>query len=286
MENSPTVQSLSTRKRVIFSIVAATCQEVGFHSASNYVLDTLVQLFISFLNELSRSAKQFCEHAGRTEPLPNDVFMALIEMGIDITSIPTYALRSHRHIIPTPMTASKPTTPKILQTGQKRSHSSYIPDYLPPFPDSHSYIQTPTMKRPIEDYETLREKTSTQNRDVERGLTRFMARTCRSKHKYSLFNDEPMASLFPLISIKDDNAPYLSALFPKDQTWEDDYYTERKMLLKKLAKKNLKIEVSPNDSVEYMRELSEQLNSEEVEPIDNPYFKASRIVKEFDPQPN
>lgn len=285
--DTPTISTISSsRKRVIFSVVAATCQEAGFSNASNYVLDILVQMYISFMNELSKSAKQFCEHSGRTEPLPNDIFMALIEMGTDISSLPPYAFRSQRHIIPTPMVMAKSATPKILQTGQKRPHSTYIPDYLPSFPDSHSYIQTPTQKQLIEDYATLREKTSTQNRDVERGLTRFMARTCRSKHKYSLFNDESLSSLFPLIAIKEDNAPYLSALFPKDQTWEDDYYTERKMLMKKLARKNLKIEVNSNDSVEYMRELSEQLNSEEVEPIDNLYFKSSRIVKDFDAQIN
>lgn len=52
-----------------------------------------------------------------------------------------------------------------------------MPEYLPAFPDSHAYVQTPTHKQPITNYEAVREKAASQKRDMERALTRFIAKT-------------------------------------------------------------------------------------------------------------
>ena len=81
--------------------------------------------------------------ASRVEPVVGDIVMALVSMGINHSSIESYAKRARRMVLPTPTqgVASKQTG--ILQTGQKRSHPSHIGDHLPSFPDSHAYIQTP-----------------------------------------------------------------------------------------------------------------------------------------------
>ena len=57
--------------------------------------------------------------------------------------------------------------------------------------------RTPTHRQPEQDYESVREKAATQKRDVERALTRFMAKTCGRTH--SLFNTDD-TNLYPLIS--------------------------------------------------------------------------------------
>lgn len=69
--------------------------------------------------------------------------MALVSMGINHTSLESYAKRPKRLVLPTPTqaTVTKPTG--ILQTGQKRPHPGHIADHLPSFPDSHAYVQTP-----------------------------------------------------------------------------------------------------------------------------------------------
>jgi transcription initiation factor TFIID subunit 8 len=123
--------------------------------------------------------------------------MALVSMGIKHNSLESYAQRARRLVLPTPTQAVATKQIGILQTGQKRPHPSHIPDHLPAFPDSHAYVQTPvccfpylshiiflnnycffkTHKQPITDYETIREKASCQKRDVERALTRFVAKT-------------------------------------------------------------------------------------------------------------
>merc|ERR1712037_913165 len=122
---------------------------------------------------------------------------------------------------PGQVVASKQTA--ILHTGNKKRHPGHIPDHLPEMPDSHSYIRTPTHRQPVTDYESVREKASSQKRDVERALTRFIAKTGKT---HSLFNTDD-TNLFPLIScdrlMPDQPAlpAYLNALLFKDQIFEE-----------------------------------------------------------------
>lgn len=85
----------------------------------------------------------YCELSARVEPVVGDVVMALVSMGINQSSLEAYAQRTRRIVLSTPTQAVATKQTGILQTGQKRPHPSHIPDHLPPFPDSHAYVQTP-----------------------------------------------------------------------------------------------------------------------------------------------
>lgn len=208
-----TLEVVDDRKKIIKAVVGAICHEVGFSLIKEDVLEVLVSMYIAYLSELSQSTKQNCEHSGRTSAIPSDAMLAMLDLGQDITKLPAFAFRASKTPIPPPMYQQKQNPPKILQTGSKKQLLPYIPDHFPSFPDSHSYISTPTVKQPITDYQTLREKSATQKRNVERGLTNFMARTDQSKLTYSLF---PNDRIFPLVGIKTDNVPCLSALVPRE----------------------------------------------------------------------
>lgn len=213
MDSSQSIQAVTARKRILYSVVAALSQEAGFECATNHAIDKLSQLIQAYFSELSYQAKLCAEISGRTEIILPDVLMALVEMEPDFNSLFDFPFRPLQIPIPSPSSATKQSVPKILHTGERKDLPVHIPDYFPVFPDPHSYIATPTHKQPVTEYETLREKLSVQKRDVERGLTRFMARTFSSPLSYSLFSDE---HLFPLIGIKPDPVPFLSALIPKD----------------------------------------------------------------------
>lgn len=58
---------------------------------------------------------------------------------------------------------------------------------MPPLPDPHAYIRTATYKQPVTEYEAIREKAATQKRDIDRALTKFLAKTSETQ---SLFDDE------------------------------------------------------------------------------------------------
>lgn len=137
-------------------------------------------------------------------------------MGITLDGIESYANRDERHALQAPqqMTQGKPLS--ILQAGTKNAHPSHIPNYLPPLPDPHAYIRTPTHKQPVTEYEAIREKAANQKRDIEKALTKFLAKTSET---HSLFDTEDN-QMFPLIACKPAFPSYYAALNPTDQVFD------------------------------------------------------------------
>lgn len=212
------------RRKVLSLAVCACCHEAGFTSAEESVIEILTVMLQSLITEAGRSSQMLAEHNGRYEVTPSDVFIALIEMGLNVESILDYAKNRNLFFrIPTPGREQPQKPPTILQTGQSRSLHSYIPDYFPPFPDPHSYIRTPTQRQPVSEYETIRDKAASQKRDLERALTRFVAKTCESSPEHSLFaQNTNLNKYFPLISIRPSQLPFMDALLPKDQIFDDE----------------------------------------------------------------
>jgi len=252
--------------------VSGLLTELGFSTAETAALETLTELTQSFIVELGRSARSFCELACRVEPVSADVLLALVEMGVPVSGIQTYAHRSQRVTIPSPSLLTTPKQTSILHTGNNKKHPSSIPDNLPEFPDSHSYIRTPTHRQPVTDYEMVREKAASQKRDVERALTRFIAKTGKI---HNLFKTDDN-NLFPLISCERevDGAkipPYINAVLFKDQVFEED---EREFL----SKKRKNCEKDKGDDGDKKSKLDESF----AEDIDNPFLrpvKMPRFVK-------
>ncbi|KAG9510797.1 Transcription initiation factor TFIID subunit 8, partial [Fragariocoptes setiger] len=218
----------AARRRVLSLSVCSMISDAGLDAADESVIDMLTTIMQSLICEIGRSGQAHAELNSRTEVLVNDVCQALMEMGLNSDSLPEFAEKmSKMHPIPAPGREPSNNQPKILQAGAKRPLHPYIPDYFPPFPDPHSYIRTPTHKQPATEYEAIREKSANQKRDVERALTRFMAKTCESNDNHSLFGNNPaMNKYFPLIAVKKSPTPYLDAIMPRDQIFETDDITE------------------------------------------------------------
>lgn len=209
--SSPADNYHLARRRTLQVVVSALLTECGFESAEKAAVETLTEMMQSFITEVGRSAKAYCEHTARSIPTLSDTVVTLIEMGFNAESLPVYAKRSQRMVITAPPVTNAPVTPKALTAGHKRSHPAYIPSHLPEFPDPHTYIKTPTFREPVSEYQVLREKAASQRRDVERALTRFMAKTGETQ---SLFKDD--ITTFPLIAARPSSIPYLSALLPSE----------------------------------------------------------------------
>ncbi|CAL1606328.1 unnamed protein product [Knipowitschia caucasica] len=199
------------RRRTLQVAVSALLTECGFDSAEKAAVETLTEMMQSYISEIGRCAKAYCEHTARSVPTLPDAVVTLIEMGLNVDTLPVYAKRSQRMVITAPPVTNPPVTPKALTAGQKRTHPAHIPSHFPDFPDPHTYIKTPTFREPVCDYQVVREKAATQRRDVERALTRFMAKTGETE---TLFKDD--VTTFPLIAAKPSAIPYLSALLPSE----------------------------------------------------------------------
>lgn len=211
------------RRRVLSLAVCACCHEAGFTTAEESVIELLTVMLQSLITETGRTSQMMAEHNGRCEVTPGDVITALIDLGINLDSIADYGKRRNPIRIPTPGREQPQRQPTILQAGQTRPLHSYIPNHFPPFPDPHSYVRTPTHKQPISEYEAIRDKAASQKRDLERALTRFVAKTGESNPEHSLFaNNAGLNKFFPLISIQPTPLPFINALLPKDQIFDDE----------------------------------------------------------------
>lgn len=125
-------------------------------------------------------------------PTVGDVSLALINMGISISSLDPY-MRSEKHApIPLPPQQTQQRQLNLLQAGSKSSHPHYVPSYFPSMPDPHAYIRTPTHKQPVTEYEAIREKAACQKRDIEKALTKFL---CKTSETNNLFPTED--NMFP-----------------------------------------------------------------------------------------
>lgn len=127
--------------------------------------------------EIAHSSKSYAELSGRTQPFLGDIVVSLINLGISMKGITTYIKRHKLSKIPVPQPISTTKPLNLLSAGTKQSLPSHIPNHFPPLPDPHAYVRTPTHKQPVTEYEAIREKAASQKRDIEKALTRFLAKT-------------------------------------------------------------------------------------------------------------
>lgn len=97
--------------------VSALCTEVGFESAESSCVETLTELTTSLLTELGRSARAYCELAGRVEPVVADLVLALVELGMPLEGLRDYAVRGARVSLAQPTLAVPAKQTAILHTG-------------------------------------------------------------------------------------------------------------------------------------------------------------------------
>ena len=279
----------SSYRKILKVGVASILQETGFGKATPLALESLCEIYQSFLSELGRSSRAFSDLACRAHPMHSDVLLALVEMGHPPTGLQEYAFRTGRKSIPNPNTAVPVKSTPILHSGErKRPKTHALPEHAPDLPDAHAYLRTPTHKQPITDYIGVREKAASQKRDVERALTRFIAKTGKT---HSLFNTDD-TNLFPLIApdrtMPDQTAvlpAYINALLFKDQIFEED---EREFQPKKRKEEEPeeKDEVKEEDKDEEGGEGGEKKEKAKKEEksaasggINNPFLRPVRMPR-------
>ncbi|XP_070501577.1 transcription initiation factor TFIID subunit 8-like [Chironomus tepperi] len=213
------------RRKVMKEAVCLLVSEAGFTSATDESLETLTEMLIGLMTEMATQTRNYAELAGRTQSVVGDVVMGLISMGLSYKDLDKYAFRENRPIA-RGLNTNQPQKPlQILQAGTKPSYPVHIPSHLPALPDPHAYIRTPTYKQPETEYEAIREKSANQKRDIEKALTKFLAKTAKETH--NLFDNEEV-QVYPLIASKPTTVPaYITALNPSDQIFdfeELEYY--------------------------------------------------------------
>ncbi|XP_068151669.1 transcription initiation factor TFIID subunit 8 isoform X1 [Drosophila tropicalis] len=285
-----TTPNVDAHRRIISKAVSQLLQDKGASQASLQCLETLTQMLQAIIVEIGNSAHNYCELSGRTLPTVGDVSLALINMGINVSSLEPYLRRETHTPIPLPPQQMQQRQLSLLQAGSKSTHPHYVPSFFPAMPDPHAYIRTPTHKQPVTEYEAIREKAACQKRDIEKALTKFL---CKTTETNNLFPTED--NMFPLIASKPSFPPYAAALNPTDQVFdfeeleyhylvanrtedvpskedgEDGDSDQEDLEGDKSKEEKPELEIKPNSTTN--KAILENPN------IDNPYLRAATLPK-------
>ncbi|VDL78427.1 unnamed protein product [Nippostrongylus brasiliensis] len=166
-------------EQVLRQSVAAIASSVGFDAIDANALACLAQRMKNYICSISMASKLHCEVAGRTTPIAADVWLALADIGHKLEQLPEYI----RHLrvtgtiaIAPPRERQEPPLLPPMLVGQSRPHPPYVHEFLPPFPEPHTYIHTEISGEPDLTYEAVRKTAAQRRREMERSLINYMIR--------------------------------------------------------------------------------------------------------------
>ncbi|CAL2031051.1 unnamed protein product [Caenorhabditis brenneri] len=164
---------------VLEQVVTAMCYKAGFDDIEEGALETLMLIFHSSIKRIGEQSRLACEIAGRTIVTPGDVWFGLINMGFRVKTLADF----HQDQLGSALTVHAPeiTPPdaktQALRIGTPRPHPNYVYDWLPPFPDPHTYIKTEISEEADFSYEKVREAMAQKKRNGVTSLVNYMVRT-------------------------------------------------------------------------------------------------------------
>lgn len=158
-------------------VVAQVCKELGFQSLTEGACETLAELTQKYIEELGHISHGYAEQAARTEANFSDVRLALKDVNANLDDLRNFAL----------LTEDMPFAKDIPEFPVKKTNESHterngnsaelsqprpsnIPDFLPPFPNPHTFIHTSPDDRPA-DAKLLRKAKSKEKNQVESSLS-------------------------------------------------------------------------------------------------------------------
>ncbi|ONK75814.1 uncharacterized protein A4U43_C03F20850 [Asparagus officinalis] len=179
--------------------VAQICEDAGFHSAHRSALDTLADIAIRFICELGKTSHFYANLSGRTSCNEFDIVQGLEDLG----SSHGFASASDAHHClvgsgvvreitqfvslqeEVPFARSIPSFPVVRRSfGQPPSFvqigeeppKKHIPEWLPAFPDPHTYVHTPVWHERAADGRADKIEQARQRRKAERSLLSLQKR--------------------------------------------------------------------------------------------------------------
>ncbi|KAK9072802.1 hypothetical protein SSX86_009237 [Deinandra increscens subsp. villosa] len=182
--------------------VAQICERVGFDSCNDSALESLADIAIRFVRDLGKTAKFYANVANRTESNVFDVIQGLEDLGSS-TGFPggseacTSLLQSgamkeimeyvevieeipFAQPVPSfPIVRSRKLTPSFAQMGETPEFK-HVPEWLPAFPDPHTYIYTPVWNERTSDPRSDKVELARQRRKAESSLLSLQKRLLAS----------------------------------------------------------------------------------------------------------
>ncbi|KRX88813.1 Transcription initiation factor TFIID subunit 8, partial [Trichinella pseudospiralis] len=158
MDEPPTInlfRLLGKRKKRDFrdlflrQVVSAVAMSAGYHEAEDDALTVLVDVLYDTIQELCLMIKNYAEHCNRTQVTVSDFITAVDSSTFKVSGV-------------------KETT--ILRGSEPQPHPPYVPDFLPPFPNPHTYISTSVGTELRVDYEHYRKIEAARNDKLKQSV--------------------------------------------------------------------------------------------------------------------
>ncbi|CAD6185299.1 unnamed protein product [Caenorhabditis auriculariae] len=150
---------------VILQFMTAQCLMAGFDDVERSALETLITMFHNSIKRVAEQSRYACEAGGRTKIAARDVCFGLTNMGFDLKALPQFfhdELRRGKLTIHAPLTT------------RSTSSTARFFEWMPPYPEPHTYIRTEIMNEPEMSYEKAREAMAANKRNGVRSLVNHM----------------------------------------------------------------------------------------------------------------
>jgi len=204
--------------------LAILIREYGFDNIELSAYHQILDISNTILRRLLLNVKNLMEVQSRTEPCPSDISRSLQIMNVKFSSLQQTFNQPIKHRLRSPDRQSEINPIKLFRVTQpppttnnsSRKHRPiYIPDFLPDFPDPHTFISSETYADLRKDYPRVRQLLADQRRALQRSLVKFKLQT---NEKISVINNSGTnINEYYLIKNTISPLPYLSALLPQDQ---------------------------------------------------------------------
>ncbi|CAF1156659.1 unnamed protein product [Adineta ricciae] len=202
--------------------LALIVREYGFDNIELSAYHQILDVSNTILRRLLLNVKNLTEVQSRTEPCPADIARSLQMMNVKSSLLHQTCNQPIKHRLRSPdrQTETHPTklfrvTHTTNDNSSRKHRPIYIPDFLPEFPDPHTFISSETYADLRKDYPRVRQLLADQRRALQRSLVKFKLQT---NEKISVINNQG-ANINDYFLIKNTTSPlpYLAALLPQDQ---------------------------------------------------------------------
>ncbi|KAJ0989797.1 hypothetical protein J5N97_008153 [Dioscorea zingiberensis] len=172
--------------------VSQVCESAGFHGSRHSALDSLADILIQYIHDLSKASHFYANLSGRTAcnvfdiiqglkdleaprgfPGASDIHQCAVGSGVikEITRfVDTYEENPFARPVPSfPIARQPKPITSFAQVGEATA-GKHIPDWLPVFPDQHTYIHTPVWKERTSDPKADKIEQVRQRRKAEGSL--------------------------------------------------------------------------------------------------------------------